>query len=179
MKNSLIVLLVMALVALAAGSLLAWWGLYNIAAAEPHFSFTRWLLVTIRDRSVLAHSQGINAPSLNDPQLIQSGFRSYHDMCRTCHGAPGEESSPIRKGLNPQPPTLDSQRVQGRSDGALFWIVKNGIRMTGMPAFGKTHREEEVWAIVSFVRQLPRIKPEEYRTLIEVASSGELPPRGR
>jgi mono/diheme cytochrome c family protein len=178
-KHGIILLLLTALAVLTAGSLFAWSGLYNIAAAEPHFSFTRWLLATVRDRSVLAHSQGINAPNLSDPRLFQSGFRSYHDMCRTCHGAPGEESSPIRKGLNPQPPTLDAQRVQGRSDAALYWIVKNGIRMTGMPAFGKTHGDDELWAVVSFVRQLPRIKPEEYRALIEIASSGESMPGGQ
>jgi mono/diheme cytochrome c family protein len=178
-KNSLLMIPILVLAFLSAGGLLAWSGLYNIAAAEPHFSSTIWLLATVRDRSVLVHSQGINAPNLSDPQFFQTGFRSYHDMCRTCHGAPGEEPSAVRKGLNPQPPTLDSQRVQGRSDAALYWIVKNGIRMTGMPAFGKTHAEEELWAIVSFVRRLPRMKPEEYRALIEVASSGELLPRGQ
>jgi hypothetical protein len=70
---------------------------------------------------------------------------------------PGE----IGQGLNPGAPDLTLARVQGRTDGQLFWIVSNGIRMTGMPAFSPTHGENEIWQVVAFVRHLPEITDEE------------------
>ncbi len=68
--------------------------------------------------------------------------------------------------MNPQPPLLSDASKQGR-DNELFWIIKNGVRMTGMPAFGLTHRDEEIWAIVGFVRQLSHISAEQYEQLRE------------
>ncbi len=75
----------------------------------------------------------------------------------TCHGAPGVDASAIGEGLNPPAPDLTLPKVQGRTDGELFWLVQNGLRMTGMPAFGPTHPEEEIWKIVAFLRHLPEL----------------------
>jgi mono/diheme cytochrome c family protein len=86
-------------------------------------------------------------------------------MCVSCHGAPGVDASPVGEGLNPPAPDLTLARIQERSDGELFWLVQNGIRMTGMPAFGPTHRDEEIWEIVAFLRHLPELTPEEEKAL--------------
>jgi hypothetical protein len=96
-------------------------------------------------------------------------------MCAICHGVPGEEPSPIRQGLSPAPPKLDSRQTQKRSDAGLFWIITNGIRMTGMPAFGRSHNDEELWSIVAFLRLLPKLKPEEYSLMVEIAGMQEHP----
>jgi mono/diheme cytochrome c family protein len=86
-------------------------------------------------------------------------------MCVTCHGAPGVDASEAGEGLNPAAPDLSTGKVQKRSDGELFWLVQGGIRMTGMPAFGPTHNDEEIWKIVAFVRRLPALSPEEQQEL--------------
>lgn len=88
-------------------------------------------------------------------------------MCRTCHSAPGRQPSTIQQGLNPKPPKLDSERVQKRTDGALYWIIKNGIRVTGMPAFGKTHTDEAIWSLLAFVRQLPQLHGPDYEAMLK------------
>ncbi len=145
-----------------ASALYIWSGSYNIAATDPHFEFVHRGLATIRDRSIEVRAGDIEAPRL-ESAMARAGFRPYHDLCSICHSAPGLEASPIQEGLNPKPPLLSSESVQGRSDVELFWIVKYGIKMTGMPAFGPTHRDTELWQIVAFMRQLPHIKAEEYR----------------
>jgi len=154
-------------------------GRYNIAAVEPHSAVEQWLFATVRDRSIASHSQVIQPPSsLADPARIQAGFHEYHEMCFTCHGAPGRKPSSIGQGLNPEAPKLDAEAIQARSDAALFWIVKNGLRMTGMPAFGPTHAEETLWSIVAFLRKLPELKPQEYNAMVETAGLQEAEGQG-
>ncbi len=167
--STLFVLLV--LIALAVLFLFS--GFYNVAAVQPHSPFTRWLLATLRDQSVAKHSQIIQPPSLTDPQLAQAGFHEYHAMCFSCHNAPGDELSELAQGLNPPPPKLDADEVQVRSDAELYWIIQNGIRMTGMPAFGPTHKEETLWSIVAFLRRLPNLTPQEYKAMVEATSLQE------
>ncbi|WP_447979999.1 c-type cytochrome [Candidatus Nitrospira bockiana] len=158
------------------GALLISAGAYNVSAAIPHTEIVQWLFATVRDRSIAVRSDDHQAPRLDDRERIKAGLRSYHDMCRVCHGAPGEEPTPIRQGLNPQPPKLDAQRTQRRDEGELFWIIKNGIRMTGMPAFGKTHKDEDLWSLVAFIRHLPAVRPEQYEALLKEAGLPETPP---
>ena len=171
------------LISLAIGVLLAagigvvvWGGLYNVAAAEPHSPFVQWLFATVRDRSIASRSQSMQIPDLADPERVKAGIRSYQAMCRVCHGRPGEEPSPIREGLNPQPPKLGSERIRHRTDAELFWVIKNGIRMTGMPAFGKTHKDDDLWSIIAFVRRLPNMRPEEYSAMVKEAAAEEMQP---
>lgn len=169
MRTSLTLLVFVAVLVVAAG-LFIWSGAFNIAATKPHYVVTRWLLATVREQSIAAHSEKIEPPPLTDSNLVQAGFRYYHAMCVMCHGAPGRDPSEIRQGLNPPPPKLDAEELQARySDAQLYWIVKNGIRMTGMPAFGPTHTEEELWSIVAFLRRLPKVKPAEYGAMVEAA----------
>src|SRR5206468_7122711 len=92
-----------------------------------------------------------------DQGAVAGGLDHYRENCVVCHGAPGVEMGEAGKGLNPPPPFLDSPAVQGRTDGQMFWIVKNGIRMTGMPAWGPTHKDEEIWQMVAFMRHLPQL----------------------
>jgi mono/diheme cytochrome c family protein len=148
-------------------------GTYNVAAVESHSDVMNWLLATARDRSVANHSQEIRPPFLQDPTLVQAGLQEYHVMCFTCHAAPGHEASEIGKGLNPEPPKLEARRTQARSDAELYWIIKNGLRMTGMPAFGPTHDEKALWSLVAFLRQLPKTDRQEYSAMVEAAGLQE------
>lgn len=155
--------------ALAAISILlvlgyAYSGFYDVSASQPDAGALRWLLVTVRDRSIDRRAAGVNVPPLTDPQLIQEGFEHYHEMCTGCHLAPGIESSEIRAGLNPQPPVL-AQVVPHSSPARLFWVIKHGVKMSGMPAWGTSHSDQMIWAMVAFLERLPDMTPAEYQAM--------------
>jgi len=88
------------------------------------------------------------------------GQTLFNEHCVLCHGAPGLEPSELAKGLYPHPPLLE--RKKHLQVGAVYWIVKNGVRDTGMPAFGPTHDEQELWAIAAFTAKMPHLTPAQY-----------------
>lgn len=91
-----------------------------------------------------------------------------------CHGAPGRSSEGFASGLNPSPPYLPTGEVQKElTHPELFWVVKNGIKMTGMPAFGGHHDDRALWAIAAFVRKLAEVTPEAYAQMVEKRSHGD------
>jgi len=148
-------------------------GWYDVAATTPHWEITSWILSEARDRSIAYHSRGIQAPSLKDSKMVKTGFEEYHAMCRLCHGAPGYAPTEISRGLNPKPPDLGSEDAQSLRAGEVYWTVRNGIKMTGMPGFGPTHDENELWAIVGFVKRIPAIQAKEYEAMARDAERGK------
>ena len=139
-------------------------GFYNIAATSPHNSLTLWMINTLKDNSIEHHSNGINVPNLNDTSMVKIGFAHYREMCVGCHAGPGLTRSEIGQGLYPKAPIL-ARSAKELPPAQLFWITKNGIKMTGMPAFGKTHSDEKIWAIVSFLEKLPGMTNAQYNQL--------------
>ncbi len=150
---------------LAAGAAFVWAGLFNTAATAPPGKLERQVAGIALDRSVQRRAPKIANPLKPGPDVARGGLAHYKGMCVTCHGAPGVDPSEAGEGLNPAAPDLSTGKVQKRTDGELFWLVQNGIRMTGMPAFGPTHSDEEIWKIVAFVRRLPALSPEEQEEL--------------
>jgi len=146
-----------------------WSGLYNIAATEHHTDLTSWFLAKARNRSITVHSRNIRLPLSGEPGLITQGFHHYHGMCRLCHGAPGYSRVEFAQGLYPLPADLASADVQKRPDAEIFWIINNGIKMTGMPAFGGTHGEDELQGLLLFVRRVSTIDSNEYEEMVEAA----------
>ncbi len=147
-------------------------GAYDVAATVPHHAMTERALSSMMDNSVRHHASGIAlSPTFSNPDLDE-GFEHYQKMCVTCHGAPGVEKSEVGQGLNPPAPDL-SESVADLSPQEVFWILKNGIKMTGMPAFGPTHDEEKLWDLTAFVKHLPRMTPEQYREMAAQAESDE------
>ena len=169
MKIFLALLIIPVLLIVAVAAFL-WSGSYNVAATVPHWRVTHWVLGKVRDQSIAAHSKGIIVPSLNNPKLVEAGFKDYHEMCRLCHGAPGYSRTEIAKGLYPSPPDMTKEEFAKAANSAeLYWVIKNGIKMTGMPAFGPTHKEDDLWGIVAFLRHLPSLKPKEYNAMVKAA----------
>ena len=163
--GSLLVLLGVAAVAICAG-------LYNIAADVPHPQPVYWLYETIRDRSVAARARDIVVPTdLNDSSRISKGAGQYAEMCSGCHLAPGMKRTEISRGLYPRAPEL--RRQTNLTPAEQFWIVKHGVKMSGMPAWGVTHDDDLLWDVVAFVRQLPELTPEQYETLVKGAPKHE------
>ena len=156
------------LVAVIAGGFIAYIysGLYDVSATHEDGVISRWVLGTVRRHSIHARLDGIQVPTLTDPKLVETGFVHYHAMCEECHLAPGMDSSETRAGLNPQPPIL-AEVVPHKTPAELFWVIKNGIRMTAMPAWGVTHDDQEIWAMVAFLEQLPKTTPAQYQALAQ------------
>jgi mono/diheme cytochrome c family protein len=151
-------------------------GAYDVAASSPDSGLVTWVLRTTQSRSVHRASERLEGkvtiPDLDDPERIRAGLSLYSRNCAVCHGAPGEKASPISQGLNPYPPDLVTEG-EGEPLEA-FWITKNGIKMTGMPSFGVTHSDEEIWAVVAFLQRMPKLSPEEYQAMVNPS-----PPRGQ
>lgn len=141
-------------------------GGYDVAAVDPEPGWADRAMAEIADRSVARHAAGIAVPPLGDPDVVRRGAVLYGELCAACHGGPGVKPSPVGMGLNPGPPDLvDAGKAMPPPE--IYWIVKNGIKMSGMPAFGPAtgpgHSEDDLWALVAFVRALPRLSPEAYR----------------
>ena len=157
-------LLLPAVGAVCAGILLTA-GLVDFSAATPPGRVEQRLATFALDRSIERHAPRMANPLARSPGAAAAGLALFRTHCVACHGAPGVDPTEAGASLNPPAPGLTLARVQARSDGQLKWIVSNGIRMTGMPAFGASRSEEEVWQLVAALRRLPRLSPEERHML--------------
>jgi mono/diheme cytochrome c family protein len=156
-------LIVLVVVGLLCGIVFVYSGIYNVAADEPHSKFVFALMDTVRERSVATHAKGIEVPPLDDPGAVLAGGADYNEMCAGCHLQPGVDDSEVRDAMYPQPPNLTQVK---RADAAqTFWIIKHGMKMSGMPAWGATHDDARIWAMVAFLQQLPRLSPDQYQIL--------------
>jgi mono/diheme cytochrome c family protein len=155
----------MVLIGVAALAIYA--GIYDVAADEPHSQPVFWLMQMVRDRSIAAHATDTVPIDLSEPNRIASGAAQYAEMCSICHLAPGMKRTEISWGLYPRAPEL---RRGGRLTPAeQFWVVKHGIKMTGMPSWGATHDDELLWDIVAFLRKMPELTADEYQALVRSA----------
>ena len=161
--------LVGALVVLALGGVVfIGSGVYNIGADDHHTKLVLALIQQLRDRSIAARSKSIEAHYVEDPQRIALGAQRYAVLCDGCHLAPGVTKSDVRQGLYPHPPNLAQEELQQAQRA--FWIVKHGIKMSAMPAWGKTLDDETIWNIVGFVRKMPDMTAETYQQLSQLHS---------
>lgn len=169
--KSIKLLAVFAAACLVAGVGFFYSGLYNIGADQPHWPITVTLMEILREQSIDAHAKGMEVPALDNPRLVAEGAEHYSAMCSHCHLAPGMEDTEIRAGLYPQPPNLaEPRQADGGGDAGAaavrqFWIIKHGIKLTAMPAWGTTHDDQSIWALVAFVRKLPELSAVQYRTM--------------
>ena len=147
-------------------------GLVDLSASNEPGKVESWLAPWAFARSMAHRAPVTKNPFASNTSVLPSGMAHYRENCVICHGAPNVPSSELAQGLNPPAPKLHTDDTQALKDGELFWIIKNGIRMTGMPAFGETHSDEEIWHIVTFVRHLPAITDKE-RAVLKSAIGGE------
>lgn len=139
-------------------------GIYNMGADAPHAPLTLTLLEDLRDNATKAYSRNIAVPAdLDSPAHIAQGAQLYSTRCTGCHLAPGASQSELRTGLYPQPPDLSTDGIDDTAEA--FWIIKHGIKMSAMPAWGKTHTDAEIWSAVAFLRKLPALSPAQYQQL--------------
>lgn len=165
MKTAIISVLVTLAVLAAIGLTVIYTGAYDVAATSGHGGLVEWALNTLQHSSVSSRADEVQGALPTDPAAIFHGFEHYHAMCVTCHGAPGVDRGEPGQGMAPTPPALADEADEW-SDAELFWITKHGIKLAGMPAFGPTHSDEEIWGIAGFVRTLPEMSPAEYQAYV-------------
>lgn len=128
-------------------------GLYNVSARIPDPAFVDWFLGSISEHSIERYSKSEEIFIISDTNIILSNGKNLYDKnCVICHGGPGVQRSDIGKGLNPVPPDLDKSSDLDLKE--IFWIINNGIKMTGMPSFGPTTRDTTVWAGAYYVKNM-------------------------
>jgi mono/diheme cytochrome c family protein len=146
----------------AAGALFVYSGVYDVSATRQHTAPVYWILEIVMRQSARRHARGIVAPPLDDGDRIARGRALYDDHCLRCHGAPGIAPEPFALGLMPQPANLaHTARVWPREE--LFYVVKQGIKATGMPAWKFRLTDDEMWAIVAFLQVMATMSPRDYR----------------
>src|SRR5580698_3233099 len=144
-------------------------GMYNIGADDHHTKPVLTIIETLRDRSIGLRAASIAVPNLEDPARIAAGAVRYSALCVSCHLAPGVTKSQLRAGLYPHPPNLAQEDIPDARRA--FWTIKHGIKMSAMPAWGKSVDDEVIWDIVAFVRQMPNVSPELYQQLSQAQSA--------
>ena len=143
-------------------------GLFNVAATDPHWSLTQAVIDVARVRSIKAHAAGIvSAVHLVDHQRVVAGTSHFAEHCASCHSAPGVQSGELAKGMYPQPPVL-TDSAKDWSPAELFWIINNGIKMSGMPSWPGLS-DDDLWNIVAFLQKLPGMSEQDYGDLVKDA----------
>jgi mono/diheme cytochrome c family protein len=143
-------------------------GLYPMGADNQHNKITYWALETMRENSIARSARGIEVPELGDPSLLLTGGADYNDMCSACHLKPGLSENDMTIGLYPSPPNLasmleehghqhDDRLTKEKAAQRNFWIIKHGIKASGMPAWGPTHSDDRIWGMVAFLEKLPEL----------------------
>lgn|SRR5690606_27611632 len=168
--------LLILIAALLAGGLFIYSGLYPIGADTQHHPITYWLLETLREKSIAHAAKDIEIPTdLESSDRLLAGGADYNDMCTGCHLKPGKTESDFTIGLYPSPPNLSisadghkHSHDDSSGDDAIkrqFWIIKHGIKASGMPAWGPTHNDERIWNMVAFLQRLPGLSRDQYQIL--------------
>ena len=150
------------LVAVAVWLVVVYTGAYNVAATDRHADIVRWTFETTMHHSVSSRAEEVAAPEVVSAELVAAGAETYASTCAHCHGAPGSDRAHWASNMRPMPPELVEAAAEWQPE-EIFWIVKHGIKMSGMPAFQPEHSDEEIWGIAAFVNQLPGMTPEDYR----------------
>jgi Cytochrome c. len=149
-------------------------GAIDMAADTPHSPAVHRLIAWAREQSIARRAADIVAPDdLSDAGRIRRGAGNYDAMCANCHLSPGSEDSEIRKGLYPTPTNLSKPANaddSDRTDARRFWIIKHGVKASGMPAWSKGGMEDEaIWDLTAFLKIMPDLSPEEYRLQVETS----------
>ncbi len=164
MKTVLSTLLSTAALPVVGGAAFIYSGIFNVGANDPHWAITYWIMEKARVRSIQAHAAGLTPPAgYDDPARITGAVGHFSEHCATCHGAPGTKRGDLAEGMYPEPPELTNVAAR-YTPGELFWILKNGIKMSAMPSMA-SDGDDLLWSTVSFLQKLPRMSDDDYNDL--------------
>jgi mono/diheme cytochrome c family protein len=163
-------LVVWIIIGIIAYFVVAYTGAYAVGADVPHWGVTEKAIGFLREHTIEKRAADIEPPPLDNPALVKEGAEHYAEMCTGCHLAPGMTSSELREGLYPRPPNLTRFAPDPAES---FWIIKHGLKLTAMPAWGKSHDDQKIWAMVAFLQKQPKMSASEYRALTANAAGME------
>ena len=169
-KHVLFTVGVIVMLATLVGAGVLFSGLFNVAATVADSPPLRWMFVTVREGSIKFHARDIHAPPAADAAHLANGFKIYREDCIMCHTLVGRQSTPMALGLNPQAPTFKENDMTAAQ---LFWVAKNGIRFTGMPAWGPSRSGQDLWDAVAFLMTLPQMSAADYDAMDQRISPGQ------
>lgn len=164
MKSVLVTLGVFIVLGVLGAAAVIYSGVFNVAATVTDAAPLRWVLITTREASIRRHARDIQAPASGGAEQVENGFRIFREACAMCHTPPGRPATMMTKGLNPEAPAL-AELVEDMTDAELFWVTRNGIRFTGMPAWGSSLNDPDIWDVVAFMRTSPNMKAADYDAL--------------
>ena len=154
-------------------------GFYSVAGTAEDPAIVTWALTRVRTASINRHADDLPPASINDAASVQAGAKAFAAHgCTNCHGGPGVNWAKFSEGLHPDPPDLKDV-VDQLSPAQLFWVVKNGINMTGMPSFALAGaKDEDLWKIVAFLKKLPRVSEADFKAWSALPPAPPAPPAG-
>ncbi|MCP8939435.1 cytochrome c [Alsobacter sp. SYSU M60028] len=140
-------------------------GYMPVGAQGEDPALVKWALVKVRSSAIRREAVDRPPADFQTPARVQAGARAFAARgCVNCHGGPGVEWAKFSEGLNPSPPDL-KEVADDLSPAEVFWVVKNGIRMTGMPSFAAAGvADDEIWSLAAFVKALPKTSDADYKT---------------
>lgn len=169
-RTVILTLIVALFVTCLAGIAFIYSGWFNVSARWQDGPLVKWVLVTTRERSLDVRKDKVKVPdNLDDPAVAMAGLKDFRRMCVICHRAPGLSPSELSRGLNPPPPNFAHLKEDDVDPPEYFLIIRNGIRMTAMPAWGVTHSDAKIWSMVGFLRKLPDMTAAQFKSLNEKA----------
>ena len=139
-------------------------GFYDIGADDHHTKIVLAAIEQLRNRSIEVRAPAVEVSAVDDPKRVAAGAQRYAALCAGCHLAPGVTKSDLRPGLYPHPPNLAQEDI--KDIRRAFWIVKHGIKMSAMPAWGKSLDDATIWDIVAFVRTMPEMTADTYQEIV-------------
>lgn len=171
-----IFLLAGALFAALGGAVFVYGGLYNVSALDQHSQAVFQLADKARVHSVAQRARDIKVPDLSDPALTDDGFRLYRQHCELCHGAPGVAPADFSLGMQPLPTAIVGiARKRQEKPAEMFWVIENGVKMTGMPAWKYRLTTTQIWQLVAFLEELPYLTSAMYRQKMLALESEDTP----
>jgi mono/diheme cytochrome c family protein len=159
------ILAVLAIAVAAAAGATFWFGGYDIAATRQHIAVVYWLLDTGTRRAIKTRAKSIEVPPLGDPAQLERGAALFVQHCVQCHGAPGVAPEPFALGMTPSAANL-VHTARTSTPAEIYWAVRHGLKLSGMPAWEFRMSDAELWAVVAFVRTLPARTPDDYRAFV-------------
>jgi mono/diheme cytochrome c family protein len=163
MKKIVFALLLIAAAALAVG----WWLRKGVSARAEPSALEALVARRLRHWSIPVGARDQKNPIPPSPEVVAEGRGHFADHCAICHANDGSGDTDIGRGLYPKPPDMREDGTQSLADGELFYIIRNGVRFTGMPAWGgeDAGEDKDSWELVQFIRHLPDLKPEEIQEM--------------
>jgi len=163
-KKKLLILIACTGVALASGS--AYMLHRGFSARDQPTAMEAMAAHTARSLAVPTGVRSMQSPFPADEAALQEARMNWAQNCALCHANNGSGDTPIGQNLYPKPPDLRAIATQGQTDGELYAVIQNGVRLTGMPAWGEVRPDDrDRWNLVAFIRHLPKLTPEEEREM--------------